>query len=84
MRLADKLALGYAYGTSLLSFMVDGPPRPFSATFAVTNRCNLRCAYCNCPFIDPTNLDLAQIDAAVRPAAARWASAVSDWRAASR
>ena len=62
MRFADKLALGYAYGTSLLSFMVDGPPRPFSATFAVTNRCNLRCAYCNCPFIDPTNLDLAQID----------------------
>src|SRR2546425_598264 len=38
--------------------MVDGPPRPFSATFAVTNRCNLRCSYCNCPFIDPTNLDL--------------------------
>src|SRR5438874_3051356 len=42
--------------------MVDGPPRPFSATFVVTNRCNLRCAYCNCPYIDPTNLDLRQID----------------------
>jgi len=62
MRLADKLALGYAYTTSLLAFMVDGPPRPFSASFAVTNRCNLRCAYCNCPFIDPTHLDLRQID----------------------
>jgi MoaA/NifB/PqqE/SkfB family radical SAM enzyme len=62
MRLADTLALGYAYGTSLLAYMVDGPPRPFSATFAVTNRCNLRCAYCNCPFIDPTNLALPQID----------------------
>lgn len=62
MRLADKIALGYAYGSSLLAYMVDGPPRPFSATFAVTNRCNLRCAYCNCPFIDPTNLDLAQIE----------------------
>jgi MoaA/NifB/PqqE/SkfB family radical SAM enzyme len=62
VRLADKLALGYAYGTSLLAYMVDGPPRPFSATFAVTNRCNLRCSYCNCPFIDPTNLDLAKID----------------------
>lgn len=62
MRLADQLAVGYAYGTSLLAYMVDGAPRPFSATFAVTNRCNLRCAYCNCPFIDPTNLSLEQID----------------------
>lgn len=62
MRLADKLAIGYAYGTSLMAYMVDGAPRPFSATFAVTNRCNLRCEYCNCPFIDPTQLDLSQID----------------------
>jgi len=61
VRLAEKLALGYAYGTSLLAYMVDGPPRPFSATWAVTNRCNLRCSYCNCPFIDPTNLDLSQV-----------------------
>jgi len=66
MRFAEQLALGYAYGTSLLGYMVDGPPRPFSATFAVTNRCNLRCAYCNCPFIDPTNLDLAQIEVLFR------------------
>lgn len=62
MRLAEKLAIGYAYGTSLMAYMVDGAPRPFSATFAVTNRCNLRCEYCNCPFIDPTQLDLSQID----------------------
>ena len=61
MRLPEKLALGYAYGTSLLAYMIDGAPRPFSATFAVTNRCNLRCSYCNCPFIDPTDLDLARI-----------------------
>ena len=63
MQLGEKLALGYAYGASLLAYMVDGTPRPFSATFAVTNRCNLRCGYCNCPFIDPTNLNLGQIDA---------------------
>jgi MoaA/NifB/PqqE/SkfB family radical SAM enzyme len=66
MRFAEQLALGYAYGTSLLGYMVDGPPRPFSATFAVTNRCNLRCAYCNCPFIDPTNLGLEQIEVLFR------------------
>lgn len=62
MRLSEKLGIGYAFGTSLLAYMVDGAPRPFSATFAVTNRCNLRCGYCNCPYIDPTNLDLARIE----------------------
>lgn len=62
MRFADKLAIGYAYGTSLLAWMTDGAPRPFSATFAVTNRCNLQCSYCNCPFIDRAQLSLAQID----------------------
>lgn len=61
MRLAEKVALGYAYGTSLLAYLIDGAPRPFSATWAVTNRCNLRCSYCNCPFIDPTHLALPQV-----------------------
>jgi MoaA/NifB/PqqE/SkfB family radical SAM enzyme len=61
MHLTEKLSIGYAYATSLLAYVVDGAPRPFSATFAVTNRCNLRCAYCNCPFIDPSNLDLGQV-----------------------
>ncbi len=62
MRWRERIALGYAYGSSLLAYMVDGPPRPFSATFSVTNRCNLRCSYCNCPFIDPTNLELDRIE----------------------
>jgi len=62
VRLGEKLSVGYAYATSLLAYMVDGQPRPFSATFAVTNRCNLRCEYCNCPFIDPTNLSLDKIE----------------------
>ncbi|MEO6026780.1 MAG: radical SAM protein [Candidatus Binatia bacterium] len=61
MRLSEKIALGYAFGSSLLSYLVDGTPRPFSATWAVTNRCNLRCSYCNCPFIDPTHLDLPRV-----------------------
>lgn len=62
MRLADKAGLAYAYASSLLSYAMDGAPRPFSATFVVTNRCNLRCEYCNCPYIDPTVLDLARVD----------------------
>lgn len=62
MQLGEKVRLGYAFGASLLSWLVDGPPRPFSATFAVTNRCNLRCSYCSCPMIDRGQLDLGQIE----------------------
>jgi len=62
VRWSEQAAVGYAFGTSLLSYLVDGPPRPFSATFAVTNRCNLRCSYCNCPYIDPTDLPLATVE----------------------
>ena len=65
MRLAEKVALGYAYGSSLLSYLIDGAPRPFSATWAVTNLCNLPCSYCNCPFIDPTALDLPPIECVI-------------------
>jgi MoaA/NifB/PqqE/SkfB family radical SAM enzyme len=62
VRFSEQAAVGYAFGASLLSYLVDGPPRPFSATFAVTNRCNLRCSYCNCPYIDPTDLPLATVE----------------------
>jgi len=62
VRLAEKLslALRLRHEPPLLHgrWAAAGP---FSATFAVTNRCNLRCSYCNCPFIDPTNLDLPRI-----------------------
>lgn len=61
MQLGEKARLGYAFSASLLSWLVDGPPRPFSATFAVTNRCNLRCSYCSCPLIDRGQLDLDAI-----------------------
>jgi len=54
--------MALAFGRSLLSWSVDGPPRPISASFAVTNRCNLRCSYCNTPFLDPSELSLAGIE----------------------
>lgn len=53
--------LGLAYASSLVSFAAHATPRPFSASFAVTNRCNLRCSYCNFPFLDHDELDLGQI-----------------------
>ena len=62
MATRDNLALAAAFGRSLLSWYVDGAPRPFSAAFAVTNRCNLRCSYCNTPFLDPTDLPLDRVE----------------------
>jgi MoaA/NifB/PqqE/SkfB family radical SAM enzyme len=53
--------MGLAYGASLLAYARERGPRPFSASFAVTNRCNLRCSYCNFPHLDPTELGLDQV-----------------------
>lgn len=61
MRLDDRTRLAYRYGLSLLHWATDSTPAPFSATFAVTDRCNLFCSYCNCPALDPTDLPLADI-----------------------
>jgi len=58
---AERLGLGTAFARSLLATWVDGPPRPISASFAVTNRCNLRCSYCNTPFLDPNHLGLDNV-----------------------
>jgi MoaA/NifB/PqqE/SkfB family radical SAM enzyme len=57
-----SLALAGAFARSLFAWYVDGAPRPFSAAFAVTNRCNLRCEYCNTPFLDPSELPLARVE----------------------
>jgi MoaA/NifB/PqqE/SkfB family radical SAM enzyme len=61
MQVETRLSLAAALGRSLLSWYVDGPPLPLSASFAVTNRCNLRCSYCNTPFLDPTDLSLTDV-----------------------
>jgi MoaA/NifB/PqqE/SkfB family radical SAM enzyme len=53
--------LANAYSQSLLAFKTDGAPRPFSASFAVTNSCNIRCSYCNCPNLNTPELNLDQI-----------------------
>lgn len=63
MASGERLAIAAAFARSLWSFHVDeARPRPLSASFAVTNRCNLRCSYCNTPFLDPSELALEQIE----------------------
>ena len=43
--------------------LTDRLGRPLgNLRLSVTDRCNLRCEYCNCPYIDPTNLDLGRIE----------------------
>ena len=61
MSSAENWRLGWAFARSLASYGVGGAARPFSASFAVTNRCNLRCRYCNTPFLDSAQLSLPQI-----------------------
>ena len=66
MTRSDHLRLGWAFARSMVSFRLGGSARPFSATFAVTNRCNLRCRYCNTPFLDPRHLSLADVEVLFR------------------
>lgn len=56
------IQMGAAYARSLSSFHLNGAPRPFSASFAITNKCNLRCVYCDLPNIKAPELTLEQID----------------------
>jgi MoaA/NifB/PqqE/SkfB family radical SAM enzyme len=57
----DILATSGAFTRSLYSYYVDGAPRPFSASVAITNHCNLRCDYCNAPFLESGALKLDQL-----------------------
>jgi MoaA/NifB/PqqE/SkfB family radical SAM enzyme len=51
-----------AYAASLAAFAMDGLPRPFSASIAVTDRCNLGCSYCNFPNLADKELSSAQFE----------------------
>jgi len=66
MTTSEYWQLGWAFARSLATYELGGRPRPFSATFAVTNRCNLRCRYCNTPFLDSSQLSLADIEVVFR------------------
>lgn len=54
--------LAAAFARSLVSYRFGGPARPFSASVAVTNRCNLRCRYCNTPYLTPEHMNLRELE----------------------
>lgn len=58
----SRLVLASAYARSLLAAHGAGSPSPISASFAITDRCNLRCNYCNTPFLDTTDPSLEDIE----------------------
>lgn len=62
MQLSNVVELGLAYAQSLWAYHRNAEPHPFSASFAVTNKCNLQCAYCNCPNLNTPELSLSQIE----------------------
>lgn len=62
MNILNYSQLGYAFAKSLMSYKLDGKPHPFSASFVVTNQCNIHCSYCNFPMLKDRNLDLQEIE----------------------
>jgi MoaA/NifB/PqqE/SkfB family radical SAM enzyme len=58
----DIVSTSGAFARSLYSYYVDGVPRPFSASLAITNHCNLRCEYCNAPFLTSGGLPLEKLE----------------------
>ena len=62
MRTRELYHLGKAYAKSLAAYHTRGVARPFSASYAITNKCNLRCMYCECPLLKTAELNLEEID----------------------
>ncbi|MBT6433136.1 MAG: radical SAM protein [Deltaproteobacteria bacterium] len=61
MAVLQHFKTGIALTRSIAHYRGHATPRPISASFAVTNRCNLSCSYCNFPNLDPSQLSLEQI-----------------------
>lgn len=62
MKIINYAQLGFAFSKSLISYKLNLEPHPFSASFVVTNQCNIHCNYCNFPNLKDRNLDLNEID----------------------
>lgn len=61
-RTLENLEAGLHFARSYASYRLLKAPKPLSAVFVVTNRCNLTCKYCNSPFMTDRELSLAEIE----------------------
>ncbi|MBV6494812.1 MAG: Coenzyme PQQ synthesis protein E [Turneriella sp.] len=59
--LIQNAKAGVYFARSLYNYK-RGRAKPLSAVFVVCNRCNLRCKYCNSPFLKERELSLSEID----------------------
>lgn len=66
MGVVNHAQLGIAYAQSLMAYQSRMAPRPFSASVVVTNRCNIRCAYCNFPLMKEPEMTLEQMETVLR------------------
>ncbi len=62
MAMYSYFQLANAYAQSFISYGLDLAPKPFSASFVVSNQCNIHCSYCNFPAMTKAQLSLAQIE----------------------
>ncbi len=62
MKVYEIAQMGMAFSQSYLSYSFNGKPKPFSASFAVSNNCNIHCSYCNFPSMKSPELSLSEID----------------------
>jgi MoaA/NifB/PqqE/SkfB family radical SAM enzyme len=63
MHFYEKISLGSAFCRSLISYHFDFlTHKPYSASFFVTNECNLHCSYCPYLTFDKKILSLSEIE----------------------
>jgi MoaA/NifB/PqqE/SkfB family radical SAM enzyme len=61
-KIFETFSAGTHFLRSYVDYKVRHRPRPISAAFAVCNRCNLTCRYCNSPFLTDRELTLTEIN----------------------
>lgn len=61
MKFLRQARMGVKFTQSLIAYHLKTAPRPFSAAFALTDRCNLHCSYCNFPSLAGKELDTIEV-----------------------
>lgn len=62
MEISKIAQMGMAFSQSYLAYAGNSKAKPFSASFAVINQCNIHCSYCNFPAMTKNMLSLEEIN----------------------